>query len=254
MPIIALLPLLEAIWGGIGHMLEALFDRIGFGAAEMWHKFPNPIGMLDAFLKTTSECIGIMLSTPFYVIEEVFFNIFERVFTPSQQKRLVRVDQFLHAIFLTFREAFQSGSTFQESGFADAIGNWLARTTWQILKRFGLIRRVLRVQTLEQLTALFVNGLKRRANLVLYVLVAIVTFCGMVWISTCYFCFCVLWKWPIIEKVILPQDSKRVYQKKYRAVRQNRVKPGPDTLVPVKANTPRPVLAGELSSIGLADN
>lgn len=193
---------------------------------ELFRLFPNALAMADAIVRVSTSIFGRVLAVPFRGYAEIYANSVEELYG----SRLMKPADAIRLCFRAPTEVLQAVTFTDESGLLSVILAGFARSTWRLLKRIKLLTLLLRVKSEEDFVRLVVGQLKSKASLVRWVVI----FVGFVAVS-CLICLqtltwgltILLLKPHIIEEYLLPQNSKRVWSRKGRVVRQNRRR-GPD--------------------------
>jgi hypothetical protein len=225
-PKLVVIPPAQAIIFGLGAELVSCVEDIVSLIKELWTLFPNVWAMADAIARVSTSLLGRILAVPFRGYAELYANAVEELYG----SRLMRPSDAVRLAFRAPTEVLQAVTATDETGLFALLLTGLARSTWRLFKRSKLLILLLRVKSEEDFVRLVLGQLKRKANLIRWVVI----FAGIVAVSTLFCLQTLTWGFTIlllnpqvIEEYLLPQNSKRIWSRKGRQMRVN-ARRGPD--------------------------
>ena len=198
---------------------------------ELWASFPHPWKMADVLLRWSTSLAGRLITAPYAGLGEV---LIARLSHFGFTNRVMRVDDAIRLMLAGPLSVFRLATFTDQTGILGVFGVWIGRTLYRGFKRSRLLFKLLQILignlTEAEFLAKLVSGLKTRALLFFWVAVILYILCVLATAGVIFsLLFVPVGFWTgAAQKLILPQDSKRVWRKRGGMGRVN-VRRGPDT-------------------------
>lgn len=172
---------------------------------------PNPIRMIDVWLRFVSGWAGLVLSIPEFGIQREFDLIARSL---GWHTRVIRADRFLW-LFVEVQRGFMTQvTTTDESGLAERILTRLAVMTYSVVKRIKFLSALLKIKSESDLIDLFLQNFRSKLG-ILKIFATFVFVAGSVTkFATLWSALAMAWNLEIIEREMLSQKKPRKYVKK----------------------------------------
>jgi len=205
---------------------ETVMEDFGLLFRDLWDAFPNILRMLDILYSFSTGLIGRLVTVPFAGIEGLLIDLarFYKI-----NNRVMTVEQSIKAVSRALGEVVTNLTGTSSSSLESTIVQGFARWGWALWKRFGFIQKLTRITSYADFVKIFVDKFKARGRFLGVAFFFIALFSSIAWTGA----LAILMGLALamvtgeFQKLLLPQDSKREWNKK-RAMRRVNRRRGPD--------------------------
>lgn len=220
---------IRTVLSGVQEALVQLARDFGTLIDDLIDAFPNPFGMIDAIFLFTTGLVGRILAIPFQGLQKRIQDMLRR---RNLHNKLMRADKAVELAFVGPVIFLQEITLTRGGGFLDWLATTAARWAWMTFKNWKFLWKLTQVKNEAELIKLYVDKVTKRIGFIRIAGLIIGAFAVLCWAGAQLAAIGLavgIWD-GTVQKMILPQDSKRKRVKVIGTVEKRmNVRTGPDS-------------------------
>jgi len=205
---------------GIRAELDSLWTDFVQLIDDLSVTFPNLPRMVDLLTRFTTSLLGRLVAIPTRGVAEL---LVETLRIHKLHNRLIRLDDAVRLVFRGYTEFHQQITLTDETGIIGVVAGIAASWVYRLVKKFRLIAKLIAAESEAEFVLVITTAIRTRVYLLFWVgfillSVVVVSFAGAVMTALVFF---IPFASGLHHEYLLPQDSRREWQRKSGSVRIN---------------------------------